>query len=84
MELSSAIGFVAATLTTVSFVPQVVRILRTRDTNGISLAMYLVFTAGILLWLTYGVMTGDLPVILANVVTFALAVTILVLKIRNG
>lgn len=78
------IGFIAAFLTTVSFVPQVVRSIRTRDTKGISLAMYGAFTAGILLWLIYGLIIGEWPVIVANAVTLILCLAVLVLKIRHG
>jgi MtN3 and saliva related transmembrane protein len=78
------LGTVAATLTTVSFVPQAVRALRTRDTRGISLAMYAVFTLGIACWFGYGLLLGAWPIILSNAVTFVLAASILVLKLRFG
>lgn len=77
------VGSVAATLTTVSFVPQAVRVLKTGDTEAISLAMYAMFVVGIALWGTYGVMIGSRPVIVSNIVTFALSGLILVQKIRN-
>ena len=75
------LGYAAATLTTAAFVPQAWLIFRTRDVSGISLAMYSAFTAGIALWLAYGVALGAWPVIIANVVTLALASCILVMKI---
>ncbi len=75
------LGYAAATLTTAAFVPQTWLIFRTRDVSGISLAMYSTFTAGIALWLAYGVALGAWPVIIANVVTLALASCILVMKI---
>ena len=78
------LGFLAATLTTVAFVPQAVKTLRTRDTSGISLGMYAVFTVGIACWFGYGVYLGSWPMILSNVITFFLAAIILVLKIRHG
>ncbi|GAB1408149.1 SemiSWEET transporter [Thermomonas brevis] len=78
------LGFLAATLTTVAFVPQAVKTLRTRDTSGISLGMYAVFTVGIACWFGYGVYLGSWPMILSNVITFVLAAIILVLKIRHG
>jgi MtN3 and saliva related transmembrane protein len=84
MNVERIIGLGAATLTTVAFVPQVWRSLKTHDTRGISLSMYAVFTSGVALWLAYGVLLGDLPIILANVVTLALASIVLVLKIRYG
>jgi len=84
MNLERIVGLGAATLTTVAFVPQVWRSLKTHDTRGISLSMYAVFTSGVALWLAYGVLLGDLPIILANIVTLALASIVLVLKIRYG
>ena len=84
MNLERIVGLAAATLTTVAFVPQVWRSLKTHDTRGISLSMYAVFTSGVALWLAYGVLLGDLPIILANVVTLALALAVLVLKLRYG
>ena len=82
MNSVTLIGLAAATLTTVAFVPQVVRVWRTRSTRDLSLPMYLVFTVGIALWLVYGLMIDDLPVILANVITLALATVILFFKLR--
>jgi MtN3 and saliva related transmembrane protein len=79
--LRDAIGTAAACLTTLSFVPQAWHTLRTRDVSGISLAMYSVFTLGVALWLVYGVILGAWPVIIANVVTLALAATILTMKL---
>ncbi|KAF1695238.1 hypothetical protein CSC62_11170 [Pseudoxanthomonas jiangsuensis] len=78
------LGYVAATLTTVAFVPQAVKTLRTRDTRAISLGMYLVFTVGLCFWLAYGIALGSWPMILSNIVTLALAVLILTLKLRHG
>ena len=80
--MTEFIGFLAAILTTISFVPQAVHILRTRETGGISLVMYILFTAGIAAWLAYGVLIASVPVILANLVTIVLAGTILTLKAR--
>tara|TARA_R110000782_G_C14695118_1_gene401520 strand:+ start:558 stop:878 length:321 start_codon:yes stop_codon:yes gene_type:complete len=80
--MTELIGFLAAILTTISFVPQAVHILRTRETGGISLVMYVLFTAGIAAWLAYGVLIASVPVILANLVTIMLAGTILTLKAR--
>ncbi|HVB83729.1 MAG TPA: SemiSWEET transporter [Rhodanobacteraceae bacterium] len=78
------LGYIAATLTTVAFVPQVVRTLRTRDTRALSLVMYLVFTVGIAFWLGYGLVLGSWPIILSNSLTLVLAGIILVLKLRHG
>ena len=78
------LGYIAATLTTVAFVPQVVRTLRTRDTRALSLVMYGVFTVGIAFWLGYGLVLGSWPIILSNSLTLVLAGIILVLKLRHG
>jgi len=80
--MTDMIGLIAATLTTISFLPQTLMVLRTGRTDGISLCMYALFTAGVAGWLIYGLLTGSLPVILANAITLALATTILVLKVR--
>lgn len=79
-----AIGLVAAAFTTLCWIPQAVRTLRTRDTRSISLVTQAAFTAGIALWLVYGLLIGSWPVILANAVTFVLVFAILVLKLRYG
>lgn len=84
MDLTTFVGLAAAVLTTASLVPQVLRTLATRDTAGISLGMYALFTLGVFLWLVYGVALGDLPIVLANGVTFVLAGTVLSLKLRHG
>ena len=76
------LGNAAAAMTTASFVPQVLHTLRTRDVSGISLRMYSVFTAGVALWLVYGVMLGAWPVIIANGVTLVLAGAILLMAWR--
>ena len=81
MTLPDAIGYLAAALTTASFVPQALLTLRTRNVSGISLGMYSVFTAGVALWLVYGISLGELPIIVANALTLALAATILTMKI---
>jgi MtN3 and saliva related transmembrane protein len=82
--MTKIIGLLAALLTTAAFVPQVLHTLATRDTRGVSLRMYLIFVAGVLLWLVYGLLMRDLPLILANSVTLLLAVAILYLKVRHG
>lgn len=78
------IGFVAATLTTLSFVPQAVRTIRTRDTRGISLWMYVMFTVGLACWLAYGFVLMSWPMILSNIITLLLSLTILTMKLRYG
>jgi MtN3 and saliva related transmembrane protein len=77
-------GYAAAALTSVSFIPQAIMTIRTRDTRSISLGMYALFTTGVALWLVYGVGVGSWPVVVANAVTLVLAGTVLVLKLRFG
>lgn len=79
---SDFIGYLAACLTTLSFVPQAWLTFRTRDVSGISLGMYSVFTVGVALWLVYGVLLQAWPVVVANTVTLALACAILGMKLR--
>lgn len=83
MTLAETIGSAAAVLTTASFFPQALHVLRTRDTRAISLMMYALFTVGITLWGVYGWMTAQWPIILANGVTFVFAVLILAMKVRD-
>jgi len=78
------IGTIAATLTTIAFVPQAIKTIRSRDTRGISLWMYVSFTIGIGFWFAYGIALHSWPMIVSNLVTFALATTILALKLRHG
>ncbi len=80
--MTDIFGFVAAFLTTLSFVPQAWLVLRTGRTEGISLAMYALFTIGVAAWLVYGLLENALPVILANAITLTLASLILTLKAR--
>ncbi len=78
------VGTVAAILTTAAMFPQALRILRTKDVHSISFWMYLTNTLGILFWLAYGVMLGELPIIMANSIAIFPAALILVLKLRLG
>lgn len=80
-EMSDLIGYPAAFLTTIAFVPQAWKSWRTRDLAGISLPMYALFTLGVAMWLVYGVAIGSLPIIVANAVTFLLAALVLCLKV---
>jgi MtN3 and saliva related transmembrane protein len=84
MTPSELIGYCAASLTTLSFVPQAWLTFRTRDVRGISLGMYSAFTIGVALWLLYGVLMGAWPIVLANAVTLGLASVILGMKLRYG
>jgi MtN3 and saliva related transmembrane protein len=78
------LGLAAALLTTLCWIPQAVRTIRTRDTRAISLVTQCAFAAGVFLWLLYGLAIGATPIILANAVTFVLVSTIVGLKIRYG
>ena len=82
MDLTELFGYCAAVLTTVSFVPQAWHTFTTRDVRGISLGMYSVFTAGVACWLVYGLLLDAWPIVIANVITLALAGGILVMKLR--
>jgi MtN3 and saliva related transmembrane protein len=83
MSLSEIIGYCAAFLTTASFVPQAWHTFQTRDVRGISLDMYSVFTAGVACWLVYGALLATWPIVIANLITLALAAAILVKKLRH-
>lgn len=78
------LGHVAGALTTGAFVPQVLRVLRTRQTRDISLATFVLFVLGVALWLVYGVLEQAWPVVVANAATLVLALVILVAKLRYG
>jgi MtN3 and saliva related transmembrane protein len=84
MALLDYTGYAAALCTTGAYVPQVVKVWRTRATQDISLKMFLVLVTGLALWLTYGFWRGETPLILANGVTLVLASTILYFKLRHG
>lgn len=77
------IGFVAAFFTSASFLPQAILVIRSRKTDGLSLTMYIMFTLGIALWLTYGLATGAWPLIFANTITITLAGCILSIMLGN-
>jgi MtN3 and saliva related transmembrane protein len=77
------IGALAAVLTTVSFIPQVVRTVRTGDTRAISLWMYLLFCSGVALWGVYGLMLGSWPIMVANSITLVLGLVVLWHKLRE-
>jgi MtN3 and saliva related transmembrane protein len=84
MSLILLTGVVAGVLTTVAFLPQVIRTWRTRSTGDISLVMFVTYVTGIALWLVYGLMIRDVPLIASNAVTLVLSGTILLLKLRHG
>ena len=82
MDWITIIGFAAAFCTTTSFLPQAIKTIRTKDTSGISLYMYLLFTAGTLLWMIFGIFSDNMPVMIANIITSAFAAVILYYKIK--
>jgi MtN3 and saliva related transmembrane protein len=82
MDNITLIGLGAAVCTTSSFLPQALHTIKTKDTKGISLSMYALFTFGTLLWLLFGLFSNNLPVSIANGITFILAIIILAYKIK--
>ena len=80
----SIVGFIAGTLTTIAFLPQLIKTLRCRSAKDLSYSMLITFCAGVVLWLIYGIFLHALPIIFANAVTLLLAGAILLLKIRYG
>jgi len=82
LESANTLGLLAGTLTTAAFVPQVVKIWKTKHTRDISLGMFAIFSFGVLLWLLYGIQIEAWPVIFANALTLGLSLTILVFKIK--
>jgi MtN3 and saliva related transmembrane protein len=83
MDWRTVAGLIAAFCTTISFLPQAVKTIRTKDTSSISKAMYSIFSFGTLMWLIYGLSTGNTPVILANAVTLVFSLIILFYKLRE-
>ena len=84
MDWTTLIGLVAAICTTTSFLPQVIKTLKSKKTEDISLLMYAILTMGLFLWLVYGFILSDVPLILANGISFSLAMSVLILKIKHG
>ena len=78
------LGFAAATCTTLAYAPQFIKVWRTRSTEDISLGMFLVMVLGLALWLAYGLLSGDAPLVAANAITMLLAGGILFMKLRYG
>lgn len=82
MNTTEILGLIAGSLTTIAFVPQVVKIWRSKHAHDISLAMFSLFSVGVALWIVYGLIIDSLPVILSNAVTLVLALAILAMKLR--
>jgi MtN3 and saliva related transmembrane protein len=80
--LKTLVSALAATLTTAAFLPQALHIIRHKETKGISLLMYVALAAGVALWLVFGAMIGNWPMIVANALTLLLALAIVALKLR--
>jgi MtN3 and saliva related transmembrane protein len=83
-DFIAAIGLLAGACTTLSFLPQAIKTFKMKETRDISLSMYIILAAGILLWIIYGILIHDLPVILANSISFAFASLIIILKVKHG
>lgn len=83
MNWITAIGLVAAACTSISFLPQVIKTIRTKHTKDISLGMYLILTTGIVLWFSYGILIENLPLIIANAISLLFSATILFYKIKH-
>ncbi len=84
MDWITVLGLIAASCTTIAFLPQVIKAFRTRETKDISLIMYIVLVTGVFLWLVYGIIIEDIPLILANSLTLLFAAVVLILKLKNG
>jgi MtN3 and saliva related transmembrane protein len=82
-QYTSSVGAIAAVFTTIAFIPQAYHSYKTRDLSGVSLPMYSIFTLGVALWLAYGVLLADWPLIISNAITLALSLLILILKLKH-
>jgi MtN3 and saliva related transmembrane protein len=83
VDYLNLLGLLAGTLTTLAFLPQLMKVWKTKSTDDISLAMFSVLCIGVLLWIIYGILIRSLPVFLSNLVTFVLAFLILIIKIKH-
>ena len=83
-QFSDAVGYAAGFLATAAFVPQVAKTFKERSARDISLVMYLLFCAGVALWLLYGVLIASWPVVISNLVTLVLSGAVLILKLKHG
>ncbi|MES2961682.1 MAG: SemiSWEET transporter [Pseudomonadota bacterium] len=81
--MTELIGYIAAFLTTASFLPQAIKAIHTKNTSGISFLMYLMFVVGVGFWLAYGILLGKPAMVIGNIITFILAGIVLVVKIKN-
>ncbi len=81
-DVAAFLGFVAGTLTTISFVPQLVKVYQSKSAKDISYRMFIIFILGVMIWISYGILIKELPIIVTNSVTLVVAVAILTLKVR--
>jgi MtN3 and saliva related transmembrane protein len=81
---TTLIGLIAGTLTTFAYLPQVIKVWKSKSTHDISLAMFVTLSLGLLMWIFYGFSINSTPVIIANIISFILSLTLLVFKIRQG
>jgi MtN3 and saliva related transmembrane protein len=84
MAIEVLVSAVAATLTTAAFLPQALHIIRHKDTRAISLHMYVAFAAGVLLWLVFGILIANWPIMVSNAITLGLALAIIAMKLKYG
>ncbi len=80
--MTELIGFIAATLTTIAYLPQMLKIIKTKSAKGVSLYMYLVMLTGVVLWLIYGLQVNSMPIIVANTVTTIFIFIIIIYKLK--
>jgi MtN3 and saliva related transmembrane protein len=84
MAIEVFVSAAAATLTTAAFLPQALHIIRYKDTRAISLIMYVAFATGVLLWMVFGLLIGNWPIIVSNAITLGLALAIITMKLKYG
>ncbi len=82
MDWLLVLGLVAATLTTSAGIPQLIKIIKTKSTGDISLGMFVILTLGVFLWLIYGIIVKDIPIIAANTVSLVVSLSLLILKLK--
>lgn len=82
MILTEILGYISATLTTIAFLPQIIKTIKTKSAKDVSMGMFVLFTSGVFLWIIYGFLTGSKPVLIANLVIFCLALSQIILKIK--
>ena len=76
------LGYIAATITTIAFLPQIIKTIKSKSAKDVSMGMFVLFTTGVFLWIVYGVLTKTYPVLIANAVIFCLALAQIILKIK--